>query len=230
MGIAVDAPAAPDPSVLRVRGEPRRGAAVPLARSRCRSRSILLVSSGASALTTEPLQLALLVPSIALAWLITFGIMFALGCARVLDRRRRSALVNFYFGAVLAVLRLPAADATSCARSSDRRRRRVRGCRSTSCSRAPVELMTQAPDVARARRARSARSSAWAVACVVARARGCGARASAASRRSADDAATCALVVVQLRIERRAGDGVSRELPHRGRDVDRVDRRSRCCR
>ena len=42
------------------------------------------VSSGASALTTEPLQLALLVPSLALAWLITFSIMFALGCARVL--------------------------------------------------------------------------------------------------------------------------------------------------
>ena len=38
------------------------------ARARARSRA-------------EPLQLALLVPSLALAWLITFGMMFAIGCA-----------------------------------------------------------------------------------------------------------------------------------------------------
>ena len=40
---------------------------------------ILLVSSGGSSLTTEPLQLAMLVPSLVFAWLITFAIMFAIG-------------------------------------------------------------------------------------------------------------------------------------------------------
>ena len=40
---------------------------------------ILLASSGASALTTHPLQLVLVVPSIALAWLISYGVNFALG-------------------------------------------------------------------------------------------------------------------------------------------------------
>ena len=95
-GRDVDAPAAPDPSVLRLRGEPvaalpfRSLVALPVA-------VVLLVSSGASALTTDPLQLALLVPSIVLAWLITFGIMFAIGCARVLDDAddRRSSTLYF---------------------------------------------------------------------------------------------------------------------------------------
>jgi ABC-2 type transport system permease protein len=58
---------------------------------------ILLVSSGASSLTTEPLQLALLLPSIALAWLITFGIMFALGCVAFWITQT-FGIVNFYFG------------------------------------------------------------------------------------------------------------------------------------
>ncbi len=58
---------------------------------------ILLVSSGASALTTEPLQLALLVPSIALSWLITFGVMFSLGAASFW-LTQPYALVNVYFG------------------------------------------------------------------------------------------------------------------------------------
>lgn len=40
---------------------------------------ILLASSGAHALTTSPLQLALMVPSLALAWVISFGINFAIG-------------------------------------------------------------------------------------------------------------------------------------------------------
>jgi ABC-2 type transport system permease protein len=40
---------------------------------------LLLSSSGAHSLTTNPLQLALIVPSIALAWMISFGINFALG-------------------------------------------------------------------------------------------------------------------------------------------------------
>jgi ABC-2 type transport system permease protein len=59
--------------------------------------TVLLVSSGASALTTEPLQLALLLPSLALAWLITFGIMFALGCIAFWTTQT-FGIVNFYFG------------------------------------------------------------------------------------------------------------------------------------
>ena len=51
----------------------RSALAIPLA-------AILLLSSGASAVTTDPVQLALLVPSLLLAWLITFGIFFSLGC------------------------------------------------------------------------------------------------------------------------------------------------------
>jgi ABC-2 type transport system permease protein len=58
---------------------------------------ILLVSSGGSALTTEPLQLALLLPSILLSWLITFGIMFSLG-AVAFWLTQPYALVNVYFG------------------------------------------------------------------------------------------------------------------------------------
>jgi len=58
---------------------------------------VLLISSGASSLTTEPLQLALLVPSIALAWLITFGIMFAIGCASFWITQA-FGIFNFYFG------------------------------------------------------------------------------------------------------------------------------------
>ncbi len=58
---------------------------------------ILLISSGASSLTTEPAQLALLLPSIALAWLITFGIMFALGCCSFWITQT-FGIVNFYFG------------------------------------------------------------------------------------------------------------------------------------
>ena len=57
---------------------------------------ILLVSSGASALSTEPLQLALLLPSLALAWLITFGIFFALGCISFWTTQA-FGIVNFYF-------------------------------------------------------------------------------------------------------------------------------------
>jgi ABC-2 type transport system permease protein len=58
---------------------------------------VLLLSSGASSLTTEPLQLALLVPSIALAWLITFGITFAIGtCAFWITQA--FGVFNFYFG------------------------------------------------------------------------------------------------------------------------------------
>lgn len=58
---------------------------------------VLLIGSGASSLTTEPAQLALLLPSIALAWLITFGIMFALGCVAFWITQT-FGIVNFYFG------------------------------------------------------------------------------------------------------------------------------------
>ncbi len=57
----------------------------------------LLISSGASSLTTEPLQLALIIPSLILAWLITFSILFALGCLAFFVTRAM-ALLNLYFG------------------------------------------------------------------------------------------------------------------------------------
>jgi ABC-2 type transport system permease protein len=57
---------------------------------------ILLVSSGASALATEPVQLALLLPSLVLAWVITFGIMFLLGCLGFWITQT-FGIVNFYF-------------------------------------------------------------------------------------------------------------------------------------
>lgn len=57
---------------------------------------ILLLSSGGSALTTDPLQVVLLVPSLLLAWLITFGIMFTLGaCAFWITQT--FGIVAFYF-------------------------------------------------------------------------------------------------------------------------------------
>jgi ABC-2 type transport system permease protein len=58
---------------------------------------VLLISSGASALTTEPLQLVLLLPSLILAWLIQFGVLFSLGCAAFWITQPWG-LVNFYFG------------------------------------------------------------------------------------------------------------------------------------
>lgn len=56
----------------------------------------LLLSSGASSLTREPLQLALIVPSLALAWLITFSLLFALG-ALAFFITKTMALLNLYF-------------------------------------------------------------------------------------------------------------------------------------
>jgi len=58
--------------------------------------AVLLVSSGGSALTREPLQLALLAPSLALAWLITFSILFALGTLSFFVTKTM-ALLNLYF-------------------------------------------------------------------------------------------------------------------------------------
>jgi ABC-2 type transport system permease protein len=40
---------------------------------------LLLASSGAHAMTTNPLQMAIILPSIALAWIISFGINFMIG-------------------------------------------------------------------------------------------------------------------------------------------------------
>ena len=63
---------------------------------------VLLLSSGASALETEPLQVALIVPSIALAWLITFAVMFMLGSIAFFVTRAM-AVMNMYF-AVFSLL------------------------------------------------------------------------------------------------------------------------------
>jgi viologen exporter family transport system permease protein len=63
---------------------------------------ILLISSGASTLTTEPLQLVLLLPSLALAWLITFAVLFTIGAVAFFVTRAM-ALLNLYF-AVFSLL------------------------------------------------------------------------------------------------------------------------------
>ncbi len=58
---------------------------------------VLLLSSGSTALATEPLQLVMLVPSLAMAWLITFSFLFALGTLGFLFTKTM-ALLNLYFG------------------------------------------------------------------------------------------------------------------------------------
>lgn len=57
----------------------------------------LLLSSGASALATEPVQLALVAPSLVLAWLITFNVMFMIGSIGFFVTKTM-ALLNLYFG------------------------------------------------------------------------------------------------------------------------------------
>lgn len=57
---------------------------------------ILLASSGSGALTTDPARLALVVPSIALAWLITFALMFMIG-ALAFFLTQTMAIANLYF-------------------------------------------------------------------------------------------------------------------------------------
>ena len=57
---------------------------------------LLLASSGASVLTTDPLRLALVVPSIALAWLIAFSLLFAIG-ALSFFMTQTMAIANVYF-------------------------------------------------------------------------------------------------------------------------------------
>lgn len=58
---------------------------------------VLLISSGASALTTEPLQLAVVVPSLVLAWVVTFNVMFMIGSVGFFVTKTM-ALLNLYFG------------------------------------------------------------------------------------------------------------------------------------
>jgi ABC-2 type transport system permease protein len=57
---------------------------------------ILLVSSGSGALTADPVRLALAIPSIALAWLITFALMFVIG-ALAFFLTQTMAIANLYF-------------------------------------------------------------------------------------------------------------------------------------
>ena len=59
---------------------------------------ILLATSGSNALTHDPLQLAMLVPSIGMAWLITFSILFAIG-SLAFFMTQTMALSTLYFGA-----------------------------------------------------------------------------------------------------------------------------------
>lgn len=56
----------------------------------------LLLGSGASALTREPLQLALIAPSLVLAWLITFSVQFAIG-ALAFFVTKTMALLSLHF-------------------------------------------------------------------------------------------------------------------------------------
>jgi viologen exporter family transport system permease protein len=58
---------------------------------------VLLVSSGASALTSNPLQIAALVPSLVLAWFITFAMLFAIG-SLAFWITKSMALFTLYFG------------------------------------------------------------------------------------------------------------------------------------
>jgi ABC-2 type transport system permease protein len=58
--------------------------------------AVLLLSSGGDALTREPLQLALIAPSLVLAWLITFSILFSLGTLSFYVTKTM-ALLNLYF-------------------------------------------------------------------------------------------------------------------------------------
>jgi len=57
----------------------------------------LLLSSGSSSLTTHPIQLAMLLPSIALAWIVTFAILFAIG-ALAFWITKSFAIFTLYFG------------------------------------------------------------------------------------------------------------------------------------
>ncbi|HET9625697.1 MAG TPA: ABC-2 family transporter protein [Kofleriaceae bacterium] len=74
---------------------------------------ILLASSGASVLTSDPLQLVALVPSLALAWLITFALMFAIGALAFFLTQTMSiavmyfALFSLFSGYIMPLTLLP---------------------------------------------------------------------------------------------------------------------------
>jgi ABC-2 type transport system permease protein len=57
---------------------------------------VLLASSGASVLSSDPAQLVLLVPSLLLAWLITFALLFSIG-ALAFFLTQTMAIANLYF-------------------------------------------------------------------------------------------------------------------------------------
>jgi ABC-2 type transport system permease protein len=59
--------------------------------------AVLLLSSGENAVTREPTQLALLAPSLVLAWLISFCILFAIGVLSFWLTKMMGVL-NLYFG------------------------------------------------------------------------------------------------------------------------------------
>lgn len=121
---------------------------------------ILLVSSGASTLTHDPVQLALVVPSIALAWLITFALLFAIGSLSFFITKAM-ALLNIYFGlfsllsGYLLPLPLMPSWIAEIAKWSPFR----------FMLSAPVELMTKALD-ARALANLMIGQAAWCVVCV----------------------------------------------------------------
>jgi ABC-2 type transport system permease protein len=58
---------------------------------------LLLVTSGAQTLPTDALQIALVPVSIVLAWLVAFGIMYALGCT-AFYLTQATGLGDIYFG------------------------------------------------------------------------------------------------------------------------------------
>lgn len=57
---------------------------------------VLLISSGSDALTRDPVQLAVLVPSLALCWMCTFACLFALGSLAFFITRME-AIANLYY-------------------------------------------------------------------------------------------------------------------------------------
>jgi ABC-2 type transport system permease protein len=57
----------------------------------------MLVTAGTGPMANDPVQLVLLIPSLLLAWLITFGLLFALGCISFW-MTQTVGIVTFYFG------------------------------------------------------------------------------------------------------------------------------------
>ncbi|MGE5186093.1 MAG: ABC transporter permease [Acidobacteriota bacterium] len=99
---------------------------------------ILLVTSGGHELASDPLQLAAIVPSLALAWFLTFMMLFVIGCLSFW-MTQTFAIANLYFGAysllsgyLLPLSLLPGVFRTAAAYSPFR-----------FMQSAPVELMTR---------------------------------------------------------------------------------------